>query len=261
MLAMAAASGAASGAVPILKEWSGRIETLPALPGFAADATTLAAVWAHLKAPGEVPAVDFRKQLVLVSAVRSSVVRMRPNLDEAGTMRRNVVAAPDQPAFHTWVLCLVPSAGVVSVDGVPIRASQSCAGLKASLHAPESVAAGTAPAFTLRIRNDAAEPRPLLEVRHGRREDLEVVYYPVTIRPAAGKLDLPRHICDPGVVSAEDYFLLAPGATAEIRLTKSCFDLTKLAPGIYEARATLRQVYTPTDPSCETRPVRFEVRK
>jgi hypothetical protein len=41
----------------------------------------------------------------------------------------------------------------------------------------------------------------------------------------------------------------------------SCRDLTALPPGSYEARATIRQVFTPTAEGCETPPVTFEVRK
>jgi hypothetical protein len=261
LLWLALAGTAEAKTVAILKEWRGRVDAAPDLPGFVTNAAELSAIWTHLKVPGEIPKVDFRKQLVLAVAVRSSVVRMRPELDEAGNLKRNVIATPDQPAFFSYVLCLVSSAGVSMVDAVPTNAAMGCRDLTLTLRAAEVVRAGTAPAFALRIRNDAKQPRSILDVRGGRRNDLQAVYFPVAISRDGRPVEVPRRICDPGPVSAEDYFALAPGAIEEIPLAQTCLDLTKLSPGKYEARATLRSVYTTTDPACETPPVAFEVRK
>jgi hypothetical protein len=147
------------------------------------------------------------------------------------------------------------------VDAVPTNAAMGCRDLTLTLRAPEVVLAGTAPAFRLRIRNDAKQPRSILDVRGGRRNDLQAVYFPVAISRDGRPVEVPRRICDPGPVSAEDYFALAPGKTEELVLAQSCQDWTALPPGRYEARVTLRSVYSPTDPSCETGAVTFEVRK
>jgi hypothetical protein len=136
-----------------------------------------------------------------------------------------------------------------------------CRDLTLTLQTPEGVRAGTAPVFRLRIRNDAKEPRPILDIRGGRRNDLQAVYFPVAISRGGAPVVVPRRICDPGPVSTADYFALAPGATEEIVLSESCQDWKTLPSGKYEARVTLRSVYTETDPSCETAPVHFEVRK
>lgn len=118
LVVMSAAGEARPGNLVILQEWRGRVDDTPStLPAYAADQKTLARVWAMLRIPEKMPSIDFRERLALVVAVRSSLVQMRPQLDDAGNLSRNVVATPDQPAFKSYVVALVSRDGVKTVDG------------------------------------------------------------------------------------------------------------------------------------------------
>lgn len=107
----------------VVREWRGRVgldRSVQPVP-FVADAEALGKLWEDWGIQEPVPRVDFRRHLLLVGVVRSSVVRcMGPVLDDRGDLRPNVVATPDYPAFWSYALCLVERAGVRTVSGVPL---------------------------------------------------------------------------------------------------------------------------------------------
>ena len=109
----------AAGEVQIVQEWRCAISaSSPPLPNFAAHEETLARVWDQLKIQEKRPRTDFRKHLYLFAAVQSSVVMMKPKVDENGNLTRNIVATPDAPGHQSFVVALIPRTGIRTVEEV-----------------------------------------------------------------------------------------------------------------------------------------------
>jgi hypothetical protein len=97
------------------------------------------------------------------------------------------------------------------------------------------VKAGERPQFSVVVSNDTDRPVRILDVRDGRRTDLQDTYFELFVIQATGALDVPIVISDPGPLSAADFRELRPGARVEFRRISYKRALEKLAPGAYEA--------------------------
>jgi hypothetical protein len=129
---------------------------------------------------------------------------------------------------------------VLGVNTQKSNAPRPCVGLKATLQAEESnVRVGAEPNFVLSLRNGTKKPIQILDIRKGRRPDLETTYFDVVIERQGSPVSVPRPICDPGPISAADFFQLDPGITEGIHMSHQCLDLTGLQPGRYEAHVSV----------------------
>jgi hypothetical protein len=117
---------------------------------------------------------------------------------------------------------------------------------------------GRRPEFTLLVRNTGRRDITFLDTRGGRRGDLSDSYYELVVLTAAGELPhVPRAISDPGPISKDDSFVLAPGASSELPVT-SPLGLERLPVGKYRAHVV---VTTPSDgwARCTSRSAEFSV--
>jgi len=109
--------------VKLLQQWKGRISLDKSAPTMAylADAAAIKALWQDWEIKGSPPKINFQKELLLVAAVRSGLVICHPPLlDDRGDLKTQIVATPDAPAFRSYVLYLIPRAGIRSIDGKPL---------------------------------------------------------------------------------------------------------------------------------------------
>jgi hypothetical protein len=91
--------------------------------------------------------------------------------------------------------------------------------------------------FTLTLTNTTNQPLRLLDIRGGRRPDLEAAYFAVKVAQEGRLVGLSETVSgsDPGAISARDYFLLPPSRVLRVKLADPPFWLDDLKPGIYQA--------------------------
>lgn len=75
----------------------------------------------------------------------------------------------------------------------------------------------------------------VLDVRNGRRGDLQDVYFELFIVAGHQPVDLPVVISDPGPVSDADYAVLKPGERIEVRTLSYTRLAERLPAGKYSA--------------------------
>jgi hypothetical protein len=105
--------------VEVGMKWSGSVENEKAMkPDAITSAKGLAAVWKEWKVAGEVPKVDFDKNIVVaVYSVGSKLNIAGANLDEKGNLDVLGFGTRDiQPGFR-YVLGVVSKEGVKTVSG------------------------------------------------------------------------------------------------------------------------------------------------
>src|SRR5207249_2327434 len=103
--------------------------------------------------------------------------------------------------------------------------TQLCRGIEASLKTSDRVASVSAPPrFRLTLRNRTAQAVKVLDIRNGRRPDLENTYFSLEVLKDRRVLDLPHAICDPGPISDKDFFRIPAGAEESISLSEQCID-------------------------------------
>ena len=111
-----------------------------------------------------------------------------------------------------------------------------CTGISASLAAtPPEVSRGHKPEFALTLSTTGASPIRVLDVRHGRRPDLQDNYFELVVLQRGRPVETPVAISDPGPVSASDSFDLHPGERTTLRHLSYTRALNELRPGEYEA--------------------------
>jgi hypothetical protein len=119
---------------------------------------------------------------------------------------------------------------------------------------------GTSPRFRLTLRNRGGSPAKLIDIRNGRRPDLEDAYYRLEVRRDGEPVALSRVICDPGPLADADFYRLAAGAQERILLSVPCTDLTRLPPGAYSARVVVtRDPLAGRDTRCVSGEATFQV--
>ena len=82
-----------------------------------------------------------------------------------------------------------------------------------------AVKRGALPKFRLTIRNTGKQPERVLDVRDGRRQDLQDTYYDLEVTDSEKVVDLPRAISDPGPISDKDFVALKPGEAVTVHLS------------------------------------------
>lgn len=117
---------------------------------------------------------------------------------------------------------------------------------------------GTRPQFSLSVRNKSSRSIRVLDVRDGRRNDLQDAYFELFIVQDGHVVDLPIVISDPGPISNEDYLVLNPGESLNVRRLSYKRMAERLAAGEYSAFVLLWQ--HPQEASrCRSSEVRFVV--
>ena len=133
-------------------------------------------------------------------------------------------------------LSLVATAGRAAQAPPDVARAPVCRGVTVSVSADTArVKAGERPRFSARIHNTTSRPVRLLDVRQGRRADLQDSYFELFVARGTALVDLPRVISDPGPLDRGDFFDLLPGASAEITNLSYTGALDELPPGQYDA--------------------------
>lgn len=70
---------------------------------------------------------------------------------------------------------------------------------------------GKRPEFSVAVSNETDKPLRVLDVRHGRRLDLQNTYFELFVVQGRKAVEVPVVISDPGGVSAVDFFEMRPG--------------------------------------------------
>jgi len=119
--------------------------------------------------------------------------------------------------------------------------SQNCAGLDAVLGAaPSRVRVGSSPVFTLTLKNISGKAQRLLDVRNGRRGDLQYSYYQLILEQNGRSFDeVPAFVADPGPIAEDDLFALPPNAQVQF-LLRTQLVLEALPTGRYDTHVRIR---------------------
>ncbi|MBA4067131.1 MAG: hypothetical protein C0501_26180 [Isosphaera sp.] len=116
----AAAATAQKTAVKATKEWNGSVadEALAKdAPACVTSAKGLEALWKAWGLADKAPAVDFAKEMVVVTTTRGSKVRLAASLDEKGNLAVLGLGTRDLAPGFRYVLATVPRDGVKTVNG------------------------------------------------------------------------------------------------------------------------------------------------
>jgi len=153
--------------------------------------------------------------------------------------------------------------GALLLASLPAAAEspKPCTILESKVEVEPGVARkGTVPEFVLELTNRGQEGVRLLDVRKGRRRDLAYTYYELVVRHESGAaIEAPRMIGDPGPISEEDFFVLAPGSTISLPV-RSLRKLEELSPGSYLAHVSLWMDPYSAGSRCRSEEARFRVR-
>jgi hypothetical protein len=120
--AMATGNGAKNKALKPTQQWSGSVEDeslrqLAPGTGVITDAKTFGRLWQGWKAGEQLPAVDFRSELVLVATTSGSRLQVGARLSDGGDLKVLGMATQDfRPGFRYQILT-IPRDGVKTVDG------------------------------------------------------------------------------------------------------------------------------------------------
>ncbi len=102
------------------KEWSGSVEDealLSEAPGLLTSAHGLKKLWKDWQIAGQLPEVDFSKEVVVIVTTQGSKLRLAPSLDEKGNLQVVGLATRDlRPGFR-YVMATIRRQGVKTVNG------------------------------------------------------------------------------------------------------------------------------------------------
>ncbi|HET9384034.1 MAG TPA: hypothetical protein VFO67_02725 [Gemmatimonadales bacterium] len=126
--------------------------------------------------------------------------------------------------------------------------------------ATPTVRAGTRPEFSAVVTNRGSRSIRVLDVRNGRRTDLQNVYFELFIVQDGRVVELPIVIADPGPISDADYVVLKPGERLDVRGLSYKRAAERLAAGTYSAFVLfwLNPLEAPAS-RCRSSDVRFVV--
>jgi hypothetical protein len=106
-------------AVKLEKEWKGSVDDealAKDAPAVIVDAKTLEKLWKAWKIEGNVPAVDFKKELVIITTTSGSKLRLSATLDDKGNLEVLGMATRDlRPGFR-YVIATVSREGIKTVN-------------------------------------------------------------------------------------------------------------------------------------------------
>lgn len=102
------------------KEWSGSVDDealQKQAPAVITSAMDLEKIWKSWKLADKVPAVDFTKDILVVTTTRGSRLRLFVNLDDKGNLQVGGLSTRDlRPGFR-YVMGAVSREGVKTVNG------------------------------------------------------------------------------------------------------------------------------------------------
>jgi hypothetical protein len=127
-----------------------------------------------------------------------------------------------------------------------------------SVAAPR-VLVGQRPRFDVSIYNMSASPRRVLDLRDGRRPDLQTAYVDLVVSRNGAELSLPRMISDPGPISPTDFVELPVSSGIHIPDLPTDRDLSKLPIGALDAHIVFWRDPYDARSRCRSAPVAFTV--
>jgi len=159
-----------------------------------------------------------------------------------------------------WLLAAILAApGAIQQRGGPM-AYQACESLSVSLAVEQpEVSRGETPSFSVAVTNRSDWPARVLDVRNGRRSDLQESYYELYVIQGSRVVDVPVMISDPGPLWPDDFFELQPGARVEFRQFSHKRRLENLPPGAYQAFILFSQDPLSSVPRCRSTSAPFTV--
>lgn len=123
-----------------------------------------------------------------------------------------------------------------------------------------TVKAGSRPQFSVVVANKSTRPTRVLDVRSGRRTDLQDVYFELFVVKNGRVVDLPMVVSDPGPISGDDYLELKPGERMDVRPLSYKRVTEHLPRGEYSAFVLFWRVPEQAHTSrCRSSEVRFVV--
>jgi hypothetical protein len=81
----------------------------------------------------------------------------------------------------------------------------------------------------------------VLDLRNGRRPDLQDTNCDLQVSAEDKLVNLPRAISDPGPITDKDFHMLKPAKSVTLQLSRFALALEKLPPGEYSARVRFWQ--------------------
>jgi hypothetical protein len=160
------------------------------------------------------------------------------------------------------VACIVLAQTAVSVAQMPSPTKvQACRAAEVTLAtATPSVKAGTRPQFSVVVANKSDRSIRVLDVRNGRRNDLQDAYFELFIVEGQQVVELPSVISDPGPLADADYAVLKPGERIEVKPLSYTKAAERLPPGKYSAFVLFWQnPERPRTSRCRSSEARFVV--
>ena len=127
-----------------------------------------------------------------------------------------------------------------------------------SVAAPR-VLVGQRPRFDVSIYNLSAAPRRVLDLRDGRRRDLQHAYVKLVVSRNGADLSLPAMISDPGPISPADFVELPVSSGIHIRDLPTTRVLTGLPLGEFDATIVFWRDPYDAGSRCRSAPVTFTV--
>jgi hypothetical protein len=110
-------------AVKLEKEWKGSVEDealVKDAPAVIVDAKAFEKLWKAWNIEGKVPAVDFKKELVIITTTSGSKLRLSANCDDKGNLEVLGMATRDlRPGFR-YAIATVNREGVKTVNAKPL---------------------------------------------------------------------------------------------------------------------------------------------
>jgi hypothetical protein len=145
------------------------------------------------------------------------------------------------------VLCCIVT-GYVSISAAQ-RSSRTAAPTCSTadvtvVTATPTLKAGTRPQFSVVVTNKSRDPIRVLDVRNGRRVDLQHNYFELFIVEGPRLVDLPIAISDPGAVADADFTVLKPGERIEVGSLSYTRAAEELPPGKYSAFILFGETHT-----------------
>jgi len=124
---LAPAARADKKSVKLTKEWSGSVadeELSKDAPTYVADTKALEKLWKKWSIEGKVPAVNFEKELVIVSTTVGSRLSLSANLDDKGDLQVLGLATRDiRPGFR-YVIATISRDGIKTINGKELKAAK-----------------------------------------------------------------------------------------------------------------------------------------
>jgi hypothetical protein len=204
-----------------------------------------------------------------------------PSIDRAIVNRLRIRIGPFAPALAPLLLVqLRPRLGVAAVDLRPVEhiarlgcpvlvvggtptSLPVCADTSVSLTAvTPRVNVGERPQFAVAVSNATSRAVRILDVRSGRRSDLQHTYFELFVAKGQALIEVPMVISDPGPLSAGDFFDLEPGTKISLQRLSYTRELERLEPGDYQAFILFwRNPMEPHTTRCRSTKARFSVQK